>query len=340
MEDTLQFAGRIPIGQTPFVSVIVPTYNRDQLLPITLDSLLEQDYPRDRYEIIVANNASTDGTERLLQEYSVRDSRVRFFTEKRQGVHYARNSAAIIARGEILYFTDDDMRADKNLLKELVKVFELDPRIGSATGKIIGEFDAPPPEWVKRHLINFLLSLTEPSMPDEVIVSNDDLVFSCHEAITRKALFECGGFNPENTAGVWIGDGETGLGIKLKQAGYKFAYTPASITHHLIPESRTTLSYLVRRIGNQAYCDSYTDYRRHRTRKRLVRQLLSRNSLGVLRVMKETISNILHGRESWHFLPARIAYLYKRDMYDLRLLRDAQFRKIVEIDDWLRLTAP
>jgi len=324
----------------PFVSIIVPTFNRAALLPITLDSLLAQDYPADRFEIIVANNASTDRTAHLLEEYCARDPRIRYLTERRQGVHYARNSAALVAKGEILYFTDDDMKADKDLLKELVKVFDLDPQIGSATGKVVGNFDVPPPEWVKRHLINFLLSLTDLNTPEEQIVSSNDLVFSCHQAIRRSAFFECGGFNPENTAGVWIGDGETGLGIKLKRAGYKFAYTPKSVIYHLIPESRTTLSYLIRRIGNQGNCDSYTDYRSHRTRKGLLRDLVRRNTIGMLRLMKATVSNILHGRESWHFLPARIAYVHKRNLYDLRLLRDSEFRKVVEIDDWLKFAEP
>jgi GT2 family glycosyltransferase len=251
-------------------------------------------------------------------------------------VHYARNTAGKSARGEILYFTDDDMIADRQLLSELVKVFDVDPRIGSATGKIIGKFDVPPPEWVRRYLINQYLSLTESTRPEEVIVSPDDLVYSCHQAIRRNAFFLCGGFNPENTAGVWIGDGETGLGIKLKAAGYMFAYTPKSVTHHMIPQSRTTLSYLIKRIGNQGNCDSYTDYRQHRSAKRLLKDLLYRNTLGFLRMIRGQIWDIRHGRASWHFLPARIAYVYRRNIYDLKLLFDSKFRSVVEIDDWLK----
>jgi glycosyltransferase involved in cell wall biosynthesis len=319
----------------PYVSVIIPTYNRAKMLPITLDSFLNQDYPRDRYEIIVANNNSTDDTQKVLDAYGSREAQFRSIMESRQGVHYARNSAARIARGDILYFTDDDMMADRQLLSELVKVFDLDTKIGSATGKIIGRFDAPPPEWVRRHLLNQYLSLTEPERPDEVIISPDDLVYSCHQAIRRDALFQCGGFNPENTAGVWIGDGETGLGIKLKRAGFKFAYTPKSIIHHMIPESRTTLSYLIKRIGNQGTCDSYTDYRRHRTRKRVLKDLLYRNSLGFVRTIQEFLWNIRAKKESWHFLPARIAYIYKRNLFDLKLLFKARFRDVAEIDDWI-----
>jgi glycosyltransferase involved in cell wall biosynthesis len=319
----------------PYVSVIIPTYNRAKMLPVTLDSFLAQNYPRERYEIIVANNNSSDDTQQVLNDYRVRQTNLRSINETRQGVHFARNSAAKIAAGEILYFTDDDMIADPHLLAELVKIFGLDPKIGSATGKIIGKFDLPPPRWVKRHLINQYLSLTELGKPEELIISPDDLVYSCHQGIRRDAFFQCGGFNPENTGGVWIGDGETGLGIKLKKAGYKFGYTPKSIIYHVIPKSRTTVFYLIQRMGNQGNCDSYTEYRQHRTTKQLFKNLLYRNTLGFVRLITQTVSNILLKKESWHFLPARIAYVHKRNVYDLKLLVNARFRKLAERDDWL-----
>ena len=46
-------------------------------------------------------------------------------------------------------------------------------------------------------------------------------IYSCHQAIRRIAFFESGGFNPENTKGTWIGDGETGLVKKLESNGFK-----------------------------------------------------------------------------------------------------------------------
>jgi hypothetical protein len=66
------------------------------------------------------------------------------------------------------------MIAGAHLLWELIQVFHLDPLIASATGKIIGKFDVPPPEWVRRHLHNYYLS-PEPERPDELIISADDL---------------------------------------------------------------------------------------------------------------------------------------------------------------------
>lgn len=319
----------------PFVSIIIPTFNRARLLSLTIDSFLAQNYSAERYEIIISNNNSTDNTQEIIADYCARYPMIASITEMRQGVHYARNSAAKIAKGDILYFTDDDMMADPSLIGEIVKVFDLDPLIGAATGKIIGKFDFPPPRWVTKYLINVNLSLTAQDKPEDLIVSRNDLVYSCHEAVKRGVFFQCGGFNPENTAGVWIGDGETGLGIKIKQAGYKFAYTSKSIIYHLIPPSRTTLGYLIKRIGNQGYCDSYTEYRTHRNRGKILYRLIKRNIIGLVKSLTLIAIKVLLGSESWRFLPAQIAYFYKRSRYDLKLYFDSNFRRLVEIDNWV-----
>jgi len=320
----------------PFISIIIPTYNRANLLPLTMNSFLSQDYPQDRYEIIVADNNSTDNTREVATRYFGNSAViVQYIFEKRQGVHYARNSAAKQASGDILYFTDDDMVADPALLNELVKVFNLFPDVGCATGLILPLFQKEPPAWVRRCLWNGYLSLTERDRPEELIVSKNDLVYSCHQAIRRDVFSKAGGFNPENTAGVWIGDGETGLNIKIKSLGYKFAYTSKSIIHHIIPNSRTTLKYLIKRIGNQGFCDSYTDYRKHRDRSKIIPSMLKRNTIGMLKTLGFTLAKIALGKLSWHFLPANIMYFHKRNIYDLKLYTNENFRKIAEIDDWI-----
>lgn len=322
--------------EQPFISVIIPTYNRSHLLPVTLDSFLAQKYPHDHYEIIISDNNSGDNTREISSRYVANTAvPVKYIFEQRQGVHYARNSAAMQARGEILYFTDDDMIAEPDLLINLVKVFNLDPRIGCATGKILPRFEIPPPQWVERCLINSYLSLTDRDKPEKLVISADDMVFSCHQAVLRDAFFKAGGFNPENTAGIWIGDGETGLNIKIKSMGYLFAYTSSSVIHHIIPKERMTLGYLIRRIGNQGYCDSFTDYRNHRSRNRILPELFKRSTIGALQLLAVTLGKIVLGIESWHFMFARIAYLYNRCSYDLKLYCNNDFRKMAEIDDWL-----
>lgn len=321
----------------PFVSIIIPTYNRAHLLPITLDSFLAQSYPHDRYEIIIADNNSSDSTHEVAMQYVESPAvSVNYIFEQRQGVHYARNSAALQANGDIFYFTDDDMVADPDLLLSIIQVFSYDPLIGCATGKILPRFEVQPPKWVERHLINAYLSLTDRDRPEQFVISSSDaMVYSCHQAIRRDVFIKSGGYNPENTAGIWIGDGETGLNLKIMALGHRFAYTANSIIYHLIPKNRMTLGYLVSRLGNQGFCDSFTEYRSHRKKNEILPRLFMRSTVGTLKLMMMTLGVILLGRESWHFIPARVIYLHHRACYDLKLYFNPDFRKVAEIDDWL-----
>lgn len=308
------------------------------MLPVTLDSFLAQDYPQERYEIIVADNNSTDNTREVTAQCAESSPvALRYIFEPRQGVHYARNNAAKQSAGEILYFTDDDMIADRSILMELVRVFDIDPMIGVATGLVKGKFESEPPGWVTKHMINSHLSLTDKiRQKHDLLISGNGLgVFSCHQAIKRKVFFEGGGFNPENTAGVWIGDGETGLSLKIEKLGYKFAYTSKSVTYHMIPPGRTTLKYLINRRGNQGFCDSYTEYRKHRSKTILLAKMLKRNVFNIYVTFLYTLFKVIAGRLSWHFIPARMFYYHKRNVYDLCLFTNKDFREMAEIDDWI-----
>jgi len=324
--------------ELPFISVIVPTYNRDTHLRTCLESLLGLDYPADRYEIIVCDNNSTDRTSEVVEACKASSIvPLTYLFEQRQGVHFARNSAARTAKGEVLYFTDDDIIADPLMLRELVRVLDPDPMIGCVTGRVLPKFLSQPPGWVEKHLINYCLSLTDDRGAELLIGSFEEFgVYSCHQAIRREVFFRAGGFNPENTAGVWAGDGEAGLNIKISKLGYKFAYTAGSVIYHVIPESRTTLRYLLQRMVNEGYCNSCTEYRRHRRKSGIVSGMAKRNLIRLpLSLFKEAAKVIL-GRQTWRFVPAKLCYFHGRNVYDLKLLRDDKFRRLVEIDDWLK----
>lgn len=317
------------------VSVIIPTYNRAATLVGTVDSFLDQAFDPGSYEIIIADNNSTDGTPDVGKRYeSQHPGRVRYLREVRQGVHYARNAAAKIATGQILYYTDDDMVADKRLLAEIVRVFALDGRVASVTGRILPDWDVPPPGWVLKLMNNSWLSLRDP--PEELIISKQDCgVYSCHQAVLREVFFQSGGFNPENTAGTWIGDGETGLNIKIRQLGYKFGYTGASVIYHKIPAQRMTQRYFNRRLANQGSSDSYTDYARHKFSNW---QLLGRLGGHGLRLgvrIAKCIANLGLGRVVWRVNLAYVFYHWSRIRYDIRLMSSESWRALVLKTDWI-----
>jgi glycosyltransferase involved in cell wall biosynthesis len=318
-----------------FISVIIPAYNRAHMIGLTLKSFIDQQYPPDRFEIIVVDNNSTDNTKDVvLGIASTSRIAVRYLHEPRQGVHYARNVAAVHARGEILYYTDDDMLAEPSLLSEVIMPFNLDAKVATVTGRVLPRWEVPPPRWILEFCSNWMLSLNNPK-EDLVISSYDCGIYSCHQAIRKCVLFEAGGFNPENTKGEWIGDGETGLNIKLFDLGYKFAYNGNSVIHHMIPPSRMTQRYLNKRLANQGNCDCYTEYRLHRfSRVNLARRLLGYSSSYLKMAMRGGIKFVI-GRPTWRLDLAKTFYYRNRIRYDYRLIRDEKWRELVLRYNWI-----
>ena len=97
----------------PDVSVIVPVYNRAKVIRPCLDSILAVDYPVDRLELIVVDNASTDDTPRVLEQYA---ARIRIIREAKRGPAAARNAGLRVARGEVAAFTDSDCQVEQSWL--------------------------------------------------------------------------------------------------------------------------------------------------------------------------------------------------------------------------------
>jgi len=88
--------------QLPFATIVIPCRNEEKHIEKCLEALLRQDYPRDRLEIIVVDGISTDGTRRILEEFSRRDPRVRIFDNEKIFTPFALNIGIRAAAGEII----------------------------------------------------------------------------------------------------------------------------------------------------------------------------------------------------------------------------------------------
>ena len=88
----------------PFFSVIIPVYNKEKFIHITLQSVLDQTFTD--YELIIINDGSTDGSETIIQKYS--DNRILYCVQKNAGVANARNVGVSKATGEFICFLDAD----------------------------------------------------------------------------------------------------------------------------------------------------------------------------------------------------------------------------------------
>ena len=104
------------------VSVIVPIYNVEKYLSPCLDSILSQSLPN--FEVLLIDDGSKDSSPSICDMYAKRDSRIKVFHKKNEGVSIARNTGLDNARGEWIVFVDADDLLEKRALELLVACAE------------------------------------------------------------------------------------------------------------------------------------------------------------------------------------------------------------------------
>lgn len=110
----------------PILSIIVPVYQVEPYLHKCVESLLNQDLPKDDYEIILVDDGSTDACPGICDDYEARFDNVKVVHRENGGLSAARNSGMDVAEGRYVQFVDSDDYLEPNVLKTLVDKIETD----------------------------------------------------------------------------------------------------------------------------------------------------------------------------------------------------------------------
>lgn len=111
----------------PVISVVIPVYNSEKFLRQCLDSVINQSYKF--IDIIVIDDGSNDNSLFILKEYSQKDVRIRFFSQKNQGLSITRNRGIKLAKGDYISFLDSDDWLEIDAYEKLVnciKSYDID----------------------------------------------------------------------------------------------------------------------------------------------------------------------------------------------------------------------
>jgi cellulose synthase/poly-beta-1,6-N-acetylglucosamine synthase-like glycosyltransferase len=119
----------------PSVAVVVAAHNEEVVIRRIVESLLAQDYPADRLEVVVASDGSTDGTDPLVEAFAQRDHRVRLVRCPRGGKVAAQNAAVRTLDAEVVAFADAGAVWEPDALRKIVRSLA-DPKVGYVTGKV------------------------------------------------------------------------------------------------------------------------------------------------------------------------------------------------------------
>jgi len=206
----------------PKVSIIVPAYNEEETIADCIQSLLNLNYPKNMYEILIVDNNSTDATSKIIQKYH----NISYFNERKQGTATARNLGIKKSKGEILAFIDADCVASKNWLINLIEEFNPNTKIAGIGGKI----RVFHPSSIIEKFGNLRLYNQEQFI--EGTSGQPPFLATGNCAYKAKILKKVGSFDTS-----FITSEDNDLGWRVHFLGYQLAYASKAIVYHRMPKT-------------------------------------------------------------------------------------------------------
>ncbi|MEM7415341.1 MAG: glycosyltransferase [Gemmatimonadota bacterium] len=235
------------------VSVVVCTRNRSARLRATLDSLSAQASDGIRWEVVVVDNGSDDGTADVVADFES-DLPIRCVPEPELGLSHARNRGVHEARGGTIVWIDDDVILSAGWLSAWVDGIRAYPDAAFFGGGIEVHFEAAPPPWIDAGWRWFGSLFAERHVPEPgARVQADYLPFGANYAV-RTAAQRRVPYDPAlgRRGGQVAGGEETTLLADLLDRGLEGRWVAGSELHHVIGPERVTLERLHTQIRENA----------------------------------------------------------------------------------------
>lgn len=225
----------------PLISVIIPTYNREDALRDSIADVLKQDYPN--FEAIVVDQTATHKPE--IQQYLAEMSnqgKIRWFRVNWASLPGARNYAVRRAKGEIILFIDDDVQLPENFLANHAKNYQDNPEIGAIAGRVFDRMkltdsqgnliiEQLPPEAMDPGIAWYYIDLVHTVKPQQVLSAR-----GCNMSFRREIFTQHGLKFDERFRGSAVRE-ESDFCLRLRSTGYKIWYDPEAHLVHLGEET-------------------------------------------------------------------------------------------------------
>lgn len=210
----------LSVNELPFVAIIIPVKNRPQDIFDCLTSLKNVDYPKEKIEVIVIDDGSTDETPDVIRSFA----EVRLICNTTsKGPAECRNIGEKEANGEILAFLDSDCTVKEDWLREIIPFFVIN-QIG-AIGGFVDSF------YNQSLLDRYEVACSSLNMGKRILFDcqkkSNFYVPSCNLFVKRTVFQEVGGFK----IGMHVGE-DVDFCWRMRQAGYSLLYLPLGAVYH------------------------------------------------------------------------------------------------------------
>ncbi|MFW6296539.1 MAG: hormogonium polysaccharide biosynthesis glycosyltransferase HpsN [Halothece sp.] len=222
----------------PLVSVVIPTYLREETLCDTLADVMQEDYPNFEVLVVDQTRQHKPEVEAYLNELAEAD-KIRWFRVDFASLPGARNYAIRRAQGDIILFIDDDVKFDKGLLKAHVQSFLDKPDVGAVAGRVLDRqimanehpdfvIEELPPEAMDGGKAWYYLNVTHTIKPQYIISAR-----GCNMSFRREIFEQHGIYFDERMRGSAVRE-ESDVCLRVqRKAGYRIWYNPEAVLVHL-----------------------------------------------------------------------------------------------------------
>ncbi len=231
----------------PLISVIIPTYRREDLLQNTIEDILRQDYPN--FEVLVVDQTllHEPQTQAYLENLAL-SHKIRWFQVNWASLPGARNYGVRRSRGEIILFIDDDVQIPQGYLESHARNYQEHPEIGAVAGRVLDRMkladsskitaqdsayviEQLPPQAMDPGIAWYYIDLVHTVKPQRVISTR-----GCNMSFRREIFCQYGIWFDERFQGSAVRE-ESDFCLRSRQTGYHIWYAPEAYLVHLGEET-------------------------------------------------------------------------------------------------------
>ena len=248
------------MSDLPLASVVVCTRNRSDSLMEACSALLALDYPAGEWELLIVDNASTDGSLELARDLERRrPDVVRVVQEPRVGLSAARNTGVRGSRGDVIAFADDDAFPSPLWLRALVDGLRQSDAL-VAGGPVEPIFDGQLPPWFTDRYLPYLAVWDRG--PEAHLLSYNEYPRGNNMAFRREVFERFGWFSHHlgRTGRSLLSCEEIELCLRVERGGGRILYVPEARIRHRTVAARLTPRWLARRFFAQGQSEAILDW--------------------------------------------------------------------------------